>query len=78
MPLVMSLACMQLRMSPAEALSASTANAAWVLGRAGRIGAIAPGYDADIALVDADDWRHVAYHLGGRTIAETYKRGQRL
>jgi imidazolonepropionase len=78
LPLVMSLACMQLRMSPAEALSASTANAAWVLGRSDRVGAIAPGYDADIAVIDADDWRHVAYHLGGRVVVETYKRGERL
>jgi imidazolonepropionase len=78
LPLVMSLACMQLRMSPAEALSACTANAAWVLGRTGRAGAIAPGHDADIVLLDADDWRHVAYHLGGPVVAETYKRGERL
>lgn len=78
MPLVMSLACMQLGMTPAEALTASTANAAWVLGREARIGAIAPGYDADIVLLDADDWRHVAYHLGGRVVAETFKRGERL
>jgi imidazolonepropionase len=78
LPLVMSLACMQLRMSPAEALSASTANAAWVLGRSDRAGALAAGYDADIVVIDADDWRHVAYHLGGRVVAETYKRGVRL
>jgi imidazolonepropionase len=78
LPLVMSLACMQLRMSPAETLSATTANAAWVLGRSGRVGAIAPGYDADIVVLEADDWRHAAYHLAGRVIAETYKRGERL
>jgi imidazolonepropionase len=78
LPLVMSLACMQLRMSPAEALSASTANAAWVLGRSDRAGTLAAGYDADIVVIDADDWRHAAYHLGGRVVAETYKRGVRL
>jgi imidazolonepropionase len=74
----MSFACMQLGMSPAEALSATTQNAAWVLGRSDRAGAIAPGYDADIVLIDAADWRHVAYHLGRRVVAETYKRGERL
>jgi imidazolonepropionase len=78
LPLVMSFACMQLGMSPAEALTATTQNAAWVLGRSDRVGAIAPGYDADIVLIDAADWRHVAYHLGGRVVAETYKRGEPL
>ena len=43
-------------------------NAAWVLGRAGRLGRIAPGYDGDVVILEADDWRHVAYHLGGRVI----------
>jgi imidazolonepropionase len=78
LPLVMSLACMQLGMTPAEALTACTVNAAWVLGRAERLGRIAPGYDGDIVLLDADDWRHASYHLGGRVAAATYKRGVHL
>jgi len=67
-PLVMSLAATQLNLAPAEALAAVTVNAAHVLGRADRVGRIAPGYDADIVLVDAPDWRHLAYHLGGDVI----------
>jgi imidazolonepropionase len=78
LPLVMSLACMQLGMTPGEALSACTVNAAWVLGRADRVGRIARGFDGDIVLLDADDWRHASYHLGGRVAAATYKRGVRL
>jgi imidazolonepropionase len=69
LPIVCSLACTQLRMSPAEALSACTVNAAHVLGRAGRKGRLARGYDADVLLLDADDWRHLAYHLGGDVVA---------
>ncbi|HLX19283.1 MAG TPA: imidazolonepropionase [Gaiellaceae bacterium] len=65
LPLCCSLAATQLKLSPAEALSACTVNAAHVLGRAGRIGRIAPGYRADIALLAANDWRYLAYHLGG-------------
>jgi imidazolonepropionase len=65
LPLVCSLACTQLRLSPAEALGACTVNAAHVLGRSGRKGRIAPGYDADLLLLDVPDWRYVAYHLGG-------------
>ena len=74
----MSLACVQLRLTPAEALAACTVNAAWVLGRAERLGRIAPGYDGDVVILEADDWRHVAYHLGGRVAADVFKRGERL
>ena len=69
LPLVVSLACTLLRMTPAEALCATTVNAAWVLGRAGRLGRIAPGHDADVMLLDAPDWRLPAYHLGGADVA---------
>jgi imidazolonepropionase len=65
LPLVCSLACTQLKLSPAEALGACTVNAAHVLGRAGRKGRIAPGYDADLLLLDVPDWRYLAYHLAG-------------
>jgi imidazolonepropionase len=68
LPLVCSLAATQLRMSPAEALSAATVNAAHVLERAGRKGRIAPGYDADLVLLEAPDWRYLAYHLGGELV----------
>jgi imidazolonepropionase len=70
LPLVCSLACTQLTLSPAEALAAVTVNAAHVLGLADR-GRIAPGYRADLTLLDAPDWRHLAYHLGGDVVAGT-------
>ncbi len=64
LPLVLSLACTKLRLDPAEALSAVTVNAAHVLGRAERIGRVATGYQADLVLLGAPDWRYIAYHLG--------------
>jgi imidazolonepropionase len=64
LPLVCALAATRLRLSPAEALAACTVNAAHVLGRAERKGRLAAGYDADVVLLDAPDWRYVAYHLG--------------
>ena len=70
LPLVCSLACTQLGMSPAQALAACTVNAAHVLGRATTKGRLAPGYDADVVLLDAPDWRHLAYHLGGPVVSE--------
>jgi imidazolonepropionase len=65
LPLVCSLAATQMSLAPEEALSACTVNAAHVLGRADRKGRIAPGFDADLVLVGEQDWRHLAYHLGG-------------
>ncbi len=71
LPLVCSLACTQLGLLPAEALSACTVNAAQVLALGDRKGRLAPGYDADLVLLDAPDWRYLAYHLGHRVVAET-------
>ena len=68
LPLVCSLAATQLRMTPEEALNACTVNAAHVLGRAERVGRLAPGFAADCVVVDGPDWRHLAYHLGGDVI----------
>jgi imidazolonepropionase len=71
LPVVCSLAATQLKLSPAQALSAVTVNAAHVLGRATRKGRLAAGYDADVVLLAAPDWRYLAYHLGGPIVSET-------
>ncbi len=76
LPIACSLACTQLRLSPEEALAACTVNAAHVLGRADRIGRAAPGYDADLVLLEAPDWRHLAYHLGGDLVTTVIKHGE--
>jgi imidazolonepropionase len=78
LPLVCSLACIQMSISPAEALSASTVNAAHVVGRADRIGRLASGYDADFVLLDAPDWRHLAYHLAGNIVSAVVCKGETL
>jgi len=76
LPLVCSLACTQLGMSPAEALAACTVNAAHVLARADRKGRLASGYDADVVLLDAPDWRYFSYHLAGDVVGAVVQGGQ--
>jgi imidazolonepropionase len=76
LPLVCSLAATQLGLSPAEALAGCTVNAAHVLGRADRLGRLAPGYRADVVLLDAPDWRYLAYHLGGHLVTKTVTAGE--
>jgi imidazolonepropionase len=76
LPLVCSLACTQLHVSPAEALTAVTVNAAHVLGASDRVGRIVPGFAADLVLLDAPDWRYLAYHLAGDLVAAVVRDGQ--
>jgi imidazolonepropionase len=75
LPLVCSLACTQLGLAPEEALAACTVNAAYVLGRGDRIGRLAAGLDADLVLLDATDWRYLAYHLAGDIVHTVVERG---
>jgi len=74
LPLVCTLACTQLHLTPEEALAAVTVNAAHVLGHNDR-GRIAPGLRADLTLLDAPDWRYLAYRLAGDIVAAVVVEG---
>ena len=76
LPLVCNLACTQLHLSPEQALAACTVNAAHVLARADRKGRLATGFDADLVLVADEDWRHLAYHLGGPVVHSVVRGGR--
>ncbi|MBX6765369.1 MAG: imidazolonepropionase [Rubrobacteraceae bacterium] len=78
LPVVMNLGCTRLGLTPAQALAACTVNAAYVLGLHQQIGRLAPGYRADILLLDDPDWRYLAYHLGGDHIAVRVKSGREV
>jgi len=65
MPFVLSLACTQMKMSPAEAISAGTINGAHALRLADRKGSIEEGKDADLAVFDVGDYREVPYWFAG-------------
>jgi imidazolonepropionase len=76
MPMILSLACTQLRMTPAEAVSAATINPAYSLGREKQIGSLEVGKLADIAIFDVDDYREIPYYFGMNTCHTTIKRGR--
>ena len=78
MPMAMSLACTHMRMSPAEAISASTINGACALRLAERKGSIEPGKDADLAVFDVDDYREIPYWFGSNRCAMTVLNGSVL
>ena len=64
MPMVLSLASTQMKMTPAESITAATINAAYSLGRGGQIGSLEPGKLADFAIHDCGDFRELAYFFG--------------
>ena len=76
MPLTMSLACLQMGLSPTEALCASTLNAACALDRQSSIGSLQKGKLADIIIWDIPSVDFIPYHLGSSHIEAVIKRGE--
>ena len=75
MQMVVSLACMQMGLTAAEAIVATTINGAHALGCAGRIGSLEPGKWADILVLNISDYRELAYQFGMNLAWLTLKRG---
>ncbi len=75
-PLVLTLGVSLLRMSVAEVMIAGTANGAAALGLSHRVGQLAPGYSADLALFEADDVRELPYWFGDRRCRGSWTRGK--
>ena len=76
LPLVLTLGVSQLRLSVSEALVAATVNGAAALGLAERVGQIAPGFSADLALFDIRDARELPYWYGDNRCLATLTRGK--
>jgi imidazolonepropionase len=77
MPMILSLACTQMKMSPAEAISASTINPAYSLSRGDRIGSLESGKVANFSIFDCDDYRELAYWFGFPQTHSVYVNGRR-
>ena len=75
MPMMMTIACTQMKMTPEEAITASTLNGAAALGLSNEVGSIEVGKQADIVLYDVPDYRHIAYHYGFNHVWKVIKNG---
>jgi imidazolonepropionase len=78
MRMIISLACTQMKMTPAEALTAATLNAAYSLNRGDEIGSLEPGKFADFAIHDAEDYRELPYFFGDHQAAMVFASGVRV
>jgi imidazolonepropionase len=76
MPMILSLACTQMKMSAAEAVAASTINPAYSLGRGDQIGSLESGKVANFSIFDCEDYREIAYWFGFPQAQSVYVRGQ--
>ncbi len=75
MQIVLSLATMMLRMTPEEAVTAATINAAYAIGEEGSVGSLAPGKLCDLIVWEVDDYRAIPYHYGVNLATTVVKRG---
>jgi imidazolonepropionase len=64
MQMILTLACSQMRMSPAEAITAATINGAYAVERGDRVGSLEIGKQADLAIMDVSDYREIPYFFG--------------
>ena len=78
MPMILSLACTQMKMSPAKAITAATINAAYSLNRGDTIGSIERGKLANFSVFDCEDYRELAYWFGLPQTHSVYVRGKRV
>jgi imidazolonepropionase len=76
MPMAMAIACRYQKLLPAEALIAATLNAAHAIGLGDRVGSIEAGKQADLIVIDAPDYRCLAYEFGGNRVDRVFKRGK--
>lgn len=74
-PLMMTIACTQMSMSPEEAISAATLNGAAALGLSEKLGSIEIGKQADILLLNVPNYKYIAYHFGTNLVTKIIKRG---
>src|SRR5579883_15547 len=76
MQFILSLACTQMKMTPAETIVAATMNGACAVRRESHLGSLEPGKQADLAVYDVSDYREVPYFTAVNFCTATFKRGE--
>jgi imidazolonepropionase len=76
MQFVIALACRYLKLTPAQAIAAATINAAAAIGCARRLGSLEPGKQADVLILNVNDYRHLGYRFGSNLVKTVIKRGK--
>ncbi len=75
MQFIITLACLQMKMTPAEAITASTINAAYALERGDQAGSLEAGKQADVLIMDMPNYRFLPYHFGSNDVERVIKKG---
>ena len=76
MQLILTLACLNMRMTPAEAIAAATINAAHAINRSHVVGSLEPNKQADILIIDTPNHAHIPYHFGVNLVEKVIKNGK--
>ncbi|MFZ6030537.1 MAG: imidazolonepropionase [Chloroflexota bacterium] len=76
MQFAIALACRYMKLTPAQAIATATINAAAAVGRAGQVGSLEVGKQADILILHVNDYRHLGYRFGGNLVAQVVRGGQ--
>jgi imidazolonepropionase len=76
LPMIMSLSCLMMKMTPAETIVASTINPAYVLNKEDKIGSLEKGKKADIVIWEVKNYKEIPYHYGVNLVEKVVKNGR--
>jgi imidazolonepropionase len=76
MPMIMSLACLMMKMTPAETVTAATINSAYAVDKANEVGSIEVGKKADLVIWNVQNYKEIPYHYGVNLVGQVIKNGE--
>ena len=78
MQMMVALACLKLKMTAAEAITAATINAAWAIDRGQEVGSLEPGKKADLVILNINKPEQLPYHFGVNLVHRTITAGRQI
>jgi imidazolonepropionase len=76
MPVILSLACFRMKLTPAEGIIAATINSAYAIDKENSIGSLEPGKKADIVVWNVKNYKEIPYHYGVNLVDKVIKNGE--